>query len=1157
MARVFGLWLFALSVLIGVCATAEVERNAPPEEVESVLAAADAQMQAGSADDALQLLLETQSEYPQSVELAAAVATTAAALGDRELAAEFYREAGRLALEQADDQGAGNTELITEIAAVLDALGHVDAALQLLEATCGSETATIGQTDPQSAGCLSVLAGILRRDGDLERAESLYRDVLEWQLSALGGEADATLRTRAALAELTRLQGGPDAALAELLHIKEAVTAYLPDDVLLLTEVRGLEARAHEDLGQFGEALALNEEAFEFWRARAGDAAPETLAALNFLGATYLRLGRLSEAEAAFEEALTGLQRIYGNRHRETLAVMNNLGVVLEKQGLYDRAEPVLRRALQISETLLGTGHPITLRNMANLALLLESQGNFDRAEPLYLLPIEVLSRELGEAHPDTVAIMNNLAFLYSVSERYSEAAELFERVYDSWQVSLGADHQNTLKAMNNLARSYHRLERLTEAESLLLEALDRRRSALGERHLDTLRSMHDLADVYASQARFGEAETLLRATLDLDEAVLGPQHPYTFETLNTLARVLQARGKLDQAFEQQREGFARRTEFLDRMLWVTSANAREGYIRLHRSELDQWVRLLTAFDPEVSGRELIDVALQRKGLLLRISAEIQQIADLGLDPELTELAAALTEAREALAARTLAGPRDQSGDEHLAAIGDLEDRVAELEAEIGRASALYRQAVTAVRVEDLIEHIPAGGTLVDFLVFEGESGPELIAGVLAREGDVVRFSAVRYPSYGDVTQAVRTYREIIQDEGAADADVLEVGQDMYALLWAPLDKIFTAGGPVYVVPDGLLNILPFDAMADAEGRYLIETTDLHVLSSSRDLLPSVVPAAVGRVLIVAGPNYDTEDVAGTEVLAEIRGRRALRAAIIADAPAQEPLTAMSSAPNSRRARLRDISIEEIDSRGNAIKASLRAGAQGLRGMRFTPLPWAEREGRLIFEEAEEAQLDRALFVRKEAQERVLSEIVEAPWVLHLATHGYFLEPRDELRRRLLKLQRGAEVGEPPPGDNPLLRAGLAFAGVNSNAPFLGDLDTSNDGVLTALEVLGLNLGGTQLVVLSACETGLGEIHEGEGVYGLRRAFKEAGVQEIVMSLWAVSDAGTQALMSAMYERLLAGVPARDALRGAQRDLMGDPRWGYPYVWAAFTIVGK
>ena len=105
--------------------------------------------------------------------------------------------------------------------------------------------------------------------------------------------------------------------------------------------------------------------------------------------------------------------------------------------------------------------------------------------------------------------------------------------------------------------------------------------------------------------------------------------------------------------------------------------------------------------------------------------------------------------------------------------------------------------------------------------------------------------------------------------------------------------------------------------------------------------------------------------------------------------------------------------------------------------------------------------------------------------------------------------------------------------------------------------MLALDLTGTQLAVLSACETGLGEIHEGEGVYGLRRAFQEAGVDQVVTSLWEVSDAGTQALMTAMYQRLLEGMPPRQALRDAQRELMDSPRWGYPYVWSAFMIVGN
>ena len=102
-----------------------------------------------------------------------------------------------------------------------------------------------------------------------------------------------------------------------------------------------------------------------------------------------------------------------------------------------------------------------------------------------------------------------------------------------------------------------------------------------------------------------------------------------------------------------------------------------------------------------------------------------------------------------------------------------------------------------------------------------------------------------------------------------------------------------------------------------------------------------------------------------------------------------------------------------------------------------------------------------------------------------------------------------------------------------------------------------LTSSAARVVVLSACETGLGEIHEGEGVYGLRRAFQEAGVSEVVNSLWEVSDAGTQALMVKFYQRILAGIPARQALRESQLDLKASALWGQPYIWSAFMMVGS
>ncbi|MBF0422957.1 MAG: CHAT domain-containing protein [Magnetococcales bacterium] len=156
-----------------------------------------------------------------------------------------------------------------------------------------------------------------------------------------------------------------------------------------------------------------------------------------------------------------------------------------------------------------------------------------------------------------------------------------------------------------------------------------------------------------------------------------------------------------------------------------------------------------------------------------------------------------------------------------------------------------------------------------------------------------------------------------------------------------------------------------------------------------------------------------------------------------------------------------------------------------------------------------------------------------------------------------MKLQRGTDIQIVPPGDNPMLRSGLAFAGINTNAQFLGELDTRNDGVLTALEVMGKDFTGTRLAVLSACETGLGEIHEGEGVYGLRRAFQEAGVRSVIASLWEVSDAGTQELMSNMYRRINQGMDPHMALRETQLQMIQSKEWNAPYIWSAFMMQGR
>ncbi|MBT6458479.1 MAG: CHAT domain-containing protein, partial [Planctomycetaceae bacterium] len=815
-------------------------------------------------------------------------------------------------------------------------------------------------------------------------------------------------------------------------------------------------------------------------------------------------------------QAFEGLMELVGEYHPSTLTALNNLGQVYEETGLYDKAEPILKQALVGYEEILGRGNQQTSRARNNLALLYESQGNFREAEPLYKESLAYLIETQGEDFTDTIAVRNNLAFLYMLMEDFEQSAEMFEQVLEQWMVLFGEDHQATLKALNNLGRIYHRLNRLEEAEQLVLQALDIRRSVLGSEHPDVVRSMVDLGSIYIDEKRLDEADATLSEALALAEKVLGDQHPYTFEALNNLARVKEAQNLLQAAVQLREIGFSRRSGFLDRMLWVTGENAREGYVRLHRPEFNEYLSLLTRLESGEGGKLAIAASLQRKGLLLKVTSEIQQISQLSADPALAEVSDLLKSVRKELAALTLSGPTPETKGRHAQALYDLEQQVNELQGQLGRASVRYRSSIAQIGVDSLAAALPESTVLVDFLTYEEGDEQKLLAGIAIKEGEEVRYELVRYADRNEIEAAVLEYREIIQDDQADEDEMLELGQIAYEQVWEPIHEAIGDFGYVYLIPDGVLNILPFNALVDLDDEYLIQSVDLHVLTSGRDLLPNGYKLSQGEYVILAGPDYNSDEVVSKDIIKAAEGRRSA-----------------------------------------ALQLGIRGAGGGLRGLNFAPLPGAEKEGRIISDQIVENQAPNEVFFGLEAQEQVLSDINQPPEILHLATHGFFLKADDTLRKRLLKLQRGADLHVPPPGDNPLLRAGLAFAGINANAQFLGDIDTLNDGVLTALEVLDLNLSGTKLVVLSACETGLGEIHEGEGVYGLRRSFQEAGVAEVVSSLWEVSDAGTQALMTDFYDRILSGVPARDALRQTQLEMMDSPEWGYPYIWSAFMIVGS
>ena len=325
----------------------------------------------------------------------------------------------------------------------------------------------------------------------------------------------------------------------------------------------------------------------------------------------------------------------------------------------------------------------------------------------------------------------------------------------------------------------------------------------------------------------------------------------------------------------------------------------------------------------------------------------------------------------------------------------------------------------------------------------------------------------------------------------------------------------------VYLSPDGELNRVPFEALVDTRGRYLIERYRFAYLTSGAELLEPKPEPARGTV-IFAAPDFDLG----------VRRRRAEA----------------------------DTLLAAVAAHGSS---SLRPESAAYRGTRSGEVPGWQGWVALPGTRQEAAHVERELagstygpvqvYQGREALEEVF-EGMRAPRLLHVATHGYFF-PDQELRGSTDGIGPEQQLARIRGTENPLLRSGLVLAGANAVGAETDSLGV-DDGWLTAEEIGLLSLQGTELVVLSACETGLGEVRLGEGVSGLPRAFRYAGARTLVMSLFLVEDQATQELMGRFYRRLKAGHGKLEALRGAQLEMMRRKGGAHPFYWASFVLVG-
>jgi CHAT domain-containing protein/Flp pilus assembly protein TadD len=887
--------------------------------------------------------------------------------------------------------------------------------------------------------------------------------------------------------------------------------------------------------GRYQEAIPLAEKAVELARRVRGAEHSGTVASLNNLASLYWTIGEYTKAEPLLQEALRIRQKVLGPEHSYTAESLNNLAVLYQDMGEYAKAEPLFQEALQILQKVLGKDHPDTASSLDNLAALYKAIGEYAKAEPLFQEALQIRQKVLGFEHLDTASSLNNLAALHRVMGEYAKAEPLYQEALRIRQKVLGSEHRYTAESLNNLASLYWVMGEYAKAEPLLQEALRILQKVLGPEHPDTATSLNNLAMLYWVMGEYAKAEPLYQEALRICQKVLDSEHPDTATSLNNLALLYWTMGesakaeplyqealrirqkvlgpehpdtatsldnfalaefdldRIDEAAALARQASAAELTILSKIFSFTSEQQRLAYLDIFHPY---------SLFPILKGTEadLAIAVLRYKGVVLDSVIEDRLVAEASQGSEDQKLVEQLNLDKRQLG-QLLLQPAQKLSAETNQRIEALEGEVEKIEGHLAQHVAGLGQARHAlgVSLEQVQATIPNDDALIEYLRYPhylGKGKWEL------RYGAIVLFSKgaplwIPLGKAKEIAHLVRRYGTLVKGS-PQDEDLSANLQALYETLWAPVGQALPSQTKrIIISPDGELNFISFATLLTKDKQFLAQTYNVQYVASGRDLLRELKPSIGKEVVLFANPDFG---LASTAMLAK------------ADNRSSDP--GSKSIRGSEKRDVEDWSFESLRGTQKERDELIKKFA----GWGWTPID----------------------FTAKEATKEALLKI-HSPYVLHLATHGFFAkeDPTATQTEPEVLLNDRQSVTKSKFFKNPMHRSGLALAGAQTTIEAWKreeEPPVDNDGILTAEDVSTLDLQGTWLVTLSACDTGSGQARAGEGVMGLRRGFIQAGAQNLLMTLWPISDEVTVQIMSDFYDAAHNTGNAPEALAEVQRN---------------------
>jgi CHAT domain-containing protein/tetratricopeptide (TPR) repeat protein len=1010
-------------------------------------------------------------------------------------------------------------------AAALFQAGKYQQGAELAEKALATRAGLLGEKNRLVADCADWAGSLWDRAGNLKKARPFYERALTIYKKALGDNHPHTATSLNNLGAFLERQGDYAAArpyLVQALAIRKRVLGDNHPETARSLDSMGVLLQSQ---GDYAAARASYEQALAIYKKVFGENHSETATALNNLGSVLQNQGDHAAARIHYEQALAIYKKVLGDNHPHTAASLLNLGNLLSNQGEYAAARYNYEQALAVYKSVLGDTHPATATCLSNLGGLLQNQGDYAAARIYYEQALAICKKALGNNHPDTARSHNNLGLLLSNQGDHASARSHFEEALAICKKVLGDNHRYTAATLSCLGVSQLSQGDFAAARPHLEEALAICKNVLGASHPDTASAFNNLGALLKRQGDYEAARAHYDQALAIYKKVLGHNHPATASALNNLGALLECQGDDAAARSNFEQALAIQHKSLDMAATALSERQQLAMNETLRGYLDRWLSL-----PPKSG--LADAGFYEPALAWKgsVSLRQQQLRLLRQEPGLAGVASELQAVTARLATLASTRPDPTKADEQRRLLVELTSKKEDLEVDLARRSVTFRrgQQVMEVNAEKLRTCLPADAALIDFLEY-AHSEPDaqnkgkflytrkLTAFVVRKEQPIVR---VDLGPVEAIRQAVEAWRQGALARSSFQGKD-QRGQEMRRLLWQPLEKHLGGASTVLIAPDGAVAMVPFAALPGKQpGKFLLEEISVAVVP-----LPRLVPSLLQEQL----------SVPGSETM---------------------------------------LLVGDVDYGAAAGKSESVAGRSAVRAgkgrFNFGPLEGTRGEILAVRDSFETRFATGKVTMLRQAAatEAAFRQLAPQSRWLHLATHGFFMLPEMKPAQSMARGD-GLDLfgSKDVVGFHPGLLSGLALAGANRE-PAPGE----DDGILTALECAELDLRRTELVVLSACETGLGKVAGGEGILGLQRGFQLAGARTTVTSLWKVDDNATRLLMEKFYENLWKHkLPKAEALRQAQLTMLREgPKRGVvrvdeggampavspPYYWAAFVLSG-